>query len=120
MPKNGATTIWESWEGNMTKDKGLASLNHYSKGAVIEWLFKDMCGIKVSGENEFEISPKIGGDLTYAKASYLSVYGKVEVSWTRQDGRIDVEVILPPNTHAKVKLFGKSKEIEAGISRFSN
>ena len=28
MPKNNATTIWESWEGNMTSDKGIASLNH--------------------------------------------------------------------------------------------
>ncbi len=120
MPKNGATTIWESWEGNKAKDKGLASLNHYSKGAVIEWVFKDMCGIKIVGENEFEISPKIGGDLTYAKASYLSVYGKIEVSWTKKDGHIDVEVALPPNTHAKVKLFGKTKEIDAGTSRFSN
>ncbi len=120
MPKNGATTIWESWEGNKAKDKGLASLNHYSKGAVIEWVFKDMCGIKVVGENEFEISPKIGGDLTYAKASYLSVYGKVDVSWTRKDERVEVEVVLPPNTHAKVKLFGKEKEIEAGTSRYSN
>ena len=120
MPKNGATTIWESWEGNKAKDKGLASLNHYSKGAVIEWVFKDMCGIKVVGENEFEISPKIGGDLTYAKASYLSVYGKVDVSWTRKDERVEVEVVLPPNTHAKVKLFEKEKEIEAGTSRYSN
>ncbi|BFJ86789.1 hypothetical protein Ruko_32060 [Ruthenibacterium sp. TH_2024_36131] len=31
MPKNGATTIWESWEGK-TAQGGVASLNHYSKG----------------------------------------------------------------------------------------
>lgn len=30
MPKSGATTIWEGWEGTKS-DKGIASLNHYSK-----------------------------------------------------------------------------------------
>lgn len=41
MPKNGATTIWESWEGK-TAQNGVASLNHYSKGAVVQWLFDTM------------------------------------------------------------------------------
>ena len=38
MPKAGANTIWESWEGPNAQG-GVASLNHYSKGAVVEWLF---------------------------------------------------------------------------------
>lgn len=33
MPKNGATTIWESWEGTRAQG-GIASLNHDAKGAV--------------------------------------------------------------------------------------
>lgn len=53
MPKTGATTIWEAWEGNSSKDAGIASLNHYSKGAVCEWLVRGMCGINVVGENHF-------------------------------------------------------------------
>ena len=59
MPKMGANTIWESWEGTEAQG-GVASLNHYSKGAVCEWLFGEMCGIKVGGENEYIIEPKIG------------------------------------------------------------
>lgn len=35
MPKIGATTIWESWEGTQAQG-GIASLDHYSKGAVLE------------------------------------------------------------------------------------
>ena len=27
----------------------------------MEWVFSEMCGIKVSGENEFTIAPKVGG-----------------------------------------------------------
>ena len=33
MPENGATTIWESWEGTRAQG-GIASLNQYAKGAV--------------------------------------------------------------------------------------
>ena len=38
MPKMNANTIWESWEGTEAQG-GVASLDHYSKGAVCEWLF---------------------------------------------------------------------------------
>ena len=76
MPKMHANTIWESWEGTEAQG-GIASLDHYSKGAVCEWLFGDMCGIKVSGENEFTIVPKAGGKFTFAECEYQSVYGKV-------------------------------------------
>ena len=49
MPRQGATTIWESWEGPNAQG-GVASLNHYSKGAVVEWLFSIMCGIPAVGK----------------------------------------------------------------------
>lgn len=50
MPKMNANTIWESWEGTQAQ-VGIASLDHYSKGAVLEWVVSEMCGIQVSGEN---------------------------------------------------------------------
>ena len=56
MTKMGATTIWESWEGTEAQG-GIGSLNHYSKGAVCEWLFRSMCGINIDGENRFVIKP---------------------------------------------------------------
>ena len=46
MPKNGATSVWEGWEGQFASG-GTASLNHYSKGAVLEWVFDTMCGVRV-------------------------------------------------------------------------
>ncbi|MGN0796625.1 MAG: family 78 glycoside hydrolase catalytic domain [Christensenellales bacterium] len=104
MPKNGATTIWEAWEGNATKDVGIASLNHYSKGAVCEWLFAEMCGIQVSGKNKFIIAPKYGGTLTYAKASYDSVYGLVESGWEKKDGKVVYSVTIPCNCKATISL----------------
>lgn len=74
--QRGGLSVRESWEGTEAQG-GIASLDHYSKGAVCEWLFGDMCGIKVSGENEFTIAPKAGGKFTFAWCEYQSVYGKV-------------------------------------------
>jgi alpha-L-rhamnosidase len=103
MPKNGATTIWESWEGTQAQG-GIASLNHYSKGAVCEWLFKTMCGIRVDGENHFIISPKPGGSFTYAKASYESIYGMVACGWEKTETGFALTVQIPANTEAMIQL----------------
>ncbi len=105
MPKNGATTIWESWEGNMTSDRGIASLNHYSKGALCEWLIGSMCGIKMGDKpNAFVIRPLAGGTLTYAKASYNSIYGLVESGWKRKEGKTVYTVKIPANCTAEIIL----------------
>lgn len=99
MAKNGATTIWESWEGTRAQD-GIASLNHYSKGAVCQWLFRVMCGIRVDGENHFVIAPRPGGRFSHAKACYQSIYGKVESGWERTGNRYSFTVSIPANTSA--------------------
>lgn len=105
MPKLGATTIWESWEGPYTtQGAGAGSLNHYSKGAVCAWLFKTMCGIQMAGENQFVIAPRPGGSFTYAAASYQSIYGKVESGWKREGGATVYTVTVPANCEATVRL----------------
>ena len=120
MPKAGATTIWEAWEGPNSKEGGIGSLNHYSKGAVCQWLFETMCGIHVAGENEFFIAPKPGGSFAHAKAEYNSVYGKVVSGWVKaEDGTYQFEVEVPANTTAKVNLpDGRKMFCEAGTYQF--
>lgn len=112
MPKQGATTIWESWEGPDAQG-GVASLNHYSKGAVVEWLFSTMCGIRVAGENRFTIAPRPGGHFTYAKADYVSVYGRVESGWRKTDDGMEFTVTVPTNCTALVYLPDGSRHEQA-------
>ena len=107
MPKNGATTIWESWEGDKAKGSGVASLDHYSKGAVVAWLFETMCGIRMDGENHFTIVPHPGGHFTYAKAAYNSVYGSIESGWEKTEGGIRYMVNVPANCTAELRIEGK-------------
>lgn len=118
MPKMNANTIWESWEGTQAQG-GIASLDHYSKGAVLEWVFSEMCGIKVSGENEFTIAPKAGGKFTFAECEYQSVYGKVSCGWERQKGKTTYKIVIPANTTAKVILPGGEKTLTAGEYEFA-
>ncbi|PWM75921.1 MAG: alfa-L-rhamnosidase [Bacillota bacterium] len=119
MPKNGATTIWEAWEGNTVKAKGLASLNHYSKGAVCEWMMRTMCGILVAGENRFRIAPRPGGSLNDAGASFKSVYGEVRSSWEKTDSGWKFKVRVPANTTAEILLpDGSRREVGAGEYEF--
>ena len=119
MPKSGATTIWEAWEGNATENGGIASLNHYSKGAVVAWLFDTMCGIRVDGENHFVIAPHPGGHFTRAKAVYNSVYGKVESGWEKADNGWKFTVTVPANCTAAVCLPGEETvTVESGTYTF--
>ena len=104
MPKAGASTIWEDWAGPNSTSGGIGSLNHYSKGACSEWVFNTMCGINVAEENSFIIIPRPGGHFTYAKASYNSIYGKVESGWEKKDGKTVFTIRIPANCKAKIVL----------------
>lgn len=119
MPKAGATTIWEAWEGPNSREGGIGSLNHYSKGAVVEWLFSTMCGIWVTGENRFTVAPLPGGSLTHAEACYTSVFGKISSKWEKEDGKITYTVTVPANCEAEIILpKGLRKTVGAGTWTF--
>lgn len=113
MAKNDTTTVWESWEGESAQ-KGVSSLNHYSKGSLVEWLMKSMLGIRVVGENRFEIHPIPGGHVTYAKGYYDSLYGRVESSWKRENGKVLFDISIPENCSATFSFRNKETKLEVG------
>lgn len=117
MTKSGATTIWESWEGTAAQG-GIASLNHYSKGAACEWLFRGMCGINIASRNKFIIKPLVGGHFNFAKATYKSVYGEVSSGWTREGGKTTFEITVPSNCTAEIILpSGTKSTVKSGNHR---
>lgn len=119
MPKNGATSIWEAWEGTSTENGGIASLNHYSKGAVCEWIFSEMCGIKVGGENEYIVAPRVGGSLTHAECEYNGVWGKIKSEWTREGSKTTYKISVPANATVKATLDGEEHTLSAGEHTFT-
>ena len=109
---DGATTVWESWEGNLSQ-------NHYSPGAVCEWLFAYVAGIRVDGENHFSIAPCPGGTLSFAEGRYRSIYGTVESSWQKHAKGVTLTVTVPANTTADVKLpNGMTETVPAGTHSY--
>jgi alpha-L-rhamnosidase len=114
--KNGATTIWERWDGwteeKGFQDPGMNSFNHYAFGSVGRWLFGTVAGIDTDGPGykRIRIEPKPGGGITYAKASYRSIYGKIVSDWKLKDGEFTLDVTIPTNTMATVYVPAKDAE----------
>lgn len=116
--KQGATTVWESWEGN-TGTEGVASLNHYSKGAVVAWLIEGICGIRVS-DGKIRICPQPHPLMRHAEASFDAPCGRIESGWKYTDDGLEYSITIPANTEAVFILpDGTEKILPAGEHRFT-
>jgi alpha-L-rhamnosidase len=110
--KQGATTIWERWDGlkpdGSFQDAGMNSFNHYAYGAVGEWMYEVMGGInidpKAPGYQHVLIHPQPGGDFTFVNLSHDSPYGRVSSHWRIAEGRFELNVEIPANSTASVRL----------------
>ena len=104
----GATTMWERWNG-WTPDKGFAdsgmnSFNHYAFGAVGEWLYSRVAGIRpdAPGFQKIYIEPVPGGGLTHTRMTYQSIRGPITSAWRIEENNFLLDVEIPPNTTATV------------------
>jgi len=111
--KNGATTIWERWDG-WTEDKGfqdpgMNSFNHYAFGSVGRWLFNTVAGIDTDGAGykKIIIRPRPGA-ITSARASFNSINGEIVSDWQLKDGTFTLNVTVPANTTATVYIPAES------------
>ncbi len=125
--KMGATTIWERWDGMKTDSTfqtiEMNSFNHYAYGAIGDWMYKNVAGINIdsasTGFKKIVIRPRLGGGLTYAKASYESGYGKIAVDWKiRDEGMFVMDVEIPVNTTAVIYVPGKEGMEEVGSGKY--
>jgi alpha-L-rhamnosidase len=118
--KNGATTIWERWDGwtqeNGFQSPNMNSFNHYSLGSVGEWLYRCVAGIDLGapGYGRIVIRPRPGGNLTHASGAYDSVRGRISSSWKIEDNRFVLETLIPPNTTATVHVPSTDDVSEGG------
>lgn len=115
--KNGATTVWESWEG-CEGSTGVSSLNHYSKGAVASWLVEGICGIRVEAR-KITIQPQPNPLMQFAKASVDSPVGTVRSEWRYTGEQVEYMVTIPANTKATfIGLDGTERALQVGENRF--
>jgi alpha-L-rhamnosidase len=106
MVEQGATTIWELWNGN-TADPAMNSGNHVMQiGDLAVWMYEYLAGIRADPENpgfrHAIIRPYPAGDLTFASGTHRTMYGTLRSSWKRDKGAFTLEVTVPANTTATV------------------
>lgn len=125
--KVGGTTIWERWDalredgtcntGDDDGTGGMVSFNHFSYGAVGDFLYRRIAGIETlsGGGKEVRIAPMVGGGLTQARGVVNTAYGKVTSEWWINDGKFTLHVDIPCSTTAIVKLpGGEEKKLGSG------
>ena len=106
MKANGATNMWEMWE----KDLPGHSLLHSSYLYPGAWYIDGVAGIKrdqqFPGFRKFVIRPPFrdATDLTWATGSFESPVGTIKSNWSREDGKLRLEVTVPPNSVATLQL----------------
>jgi alpha-L-rhamnosidase len=109
----GATTIWERWNSVLPDGKisgtDMNSLNHYSYGSIVEWMYRYMAGINPvedkPGFRQVKIAPQPDYRLKYSKASYNSAVGLYESQWEiSEEGNLSFKFVIPFNASAAVIL----------------
>lgn len=108
MVSQGATTIWELWNGN-TADPAMNSGNHVMLvGDLVTWFYEYLAGIQADPEQpgfkHIVMKPQPVGDLRYVRARHVSPYGEISSEWRRQGKSFDWLINLPVNTTATVFL----------------
>jgi hypothetical protein len=99
---HGATSLTEAW------DTRTGSQDHFMLGHIMEWFYHDLAGIQIDpekpGYQNTVIAPSPVGDLTWVKAAYNSVHGRIESEWHRDGDKFNLRVTIPANTTATVRL----------------
>jgi len=123
MVDQGATTIWERWDGYVEgrgfADPKMNSFNHYVLGSVGEWIWRHIAGLNPDDEHpgwkHFTIAPLPHETVTWAEAEYNSIRGPIKSDWKVENGRITMKVTIPPNTTATVRVpTTDAKSVEEG------
>lgn len=114
MIENGATTIWELWNGN-TADPTMNSHNHVMLlGDLIVWFYEYLAGIQnLSGSTGFRnihMQPLVVDGVNYVTATHHSTQGLIKSAWRKTGNSFEWEVTIPGNSSAVVYIPAKEKK----------
>ena len=108
---DNSTVLWERFDSyipgmGFSPHSGMNGLNHIGFGAISEWIFGDVGGIRpdtsAPSYKHFLIAPRMGGGVEWSKSDYNSVRGKIVSDWKVEGPGISMRVVIPPNTKATV------------------
>lgn len=113
MARNGATTLWENWNGESSK-------NHPMFGAVTKYLFTRLLGIRQpsdsAGFEKIIISPMLVSGLNRCKGYITTEKGKISVEYEKSTSNITFNISVPEKCECefvlgdfKQQIFGKAE-----------
>jgi alpha-L-rhamnosidase len=120
--RNGATTMWERWN-SYTKEHGFGpvamnSFNHYAYGAIGEWIYQVVGGVRLvePGYREVLIAPEPDERIDWAKTSIDTPHGLLACEWRRKPRSLEILFTVPGGSTAEVRLPTgyQSKEKNSG------
>jgi hypothetical protein len=107
--KMGATSLTEAWNANP-----LSSQNHFMLGQIMEWFYADLAGITSDpdgpGFKKILVRPQPVGDVSWVRAAYNSIHGRIGCEWTRAEGRFTLRLDIPAGTTATVFMPARQAE----------
>jgi alpha-L-rhamnosidase len=108
MVRQGATTMWERWDSDDQIGEGMNSFNHSPFNFVSEWFYYTLAGLRfdesMHGLGEITIAPALVDDLNWATGEIKTVNGSLSSHWERTDDGIHLDIKVPWNTVATVRL----------------
>ncbi|WP_046369809.1 alpha-L-rhamnosidase [Flavihumibacter petaseus] len=115
MVGQGATTIWELWNGDAANPMMNSGNHQMLLGDLLVWYYEYLAGIKtdqkLTGFKKVVMRPEFPAGLKQVSAYLDSRYGKIASAWKKQDGQISWTVTIPPNTTAALDIPGNAATI---------
>lgn len=115
MKRQGATTVWENWNGE-------SSHNHPMFGACARYLFTGILGIRQAkdsvGYEKLHIAPQMPAGLSFVRGSLFLPCGKVSVAMQKTENKTHIEIILPEDTNAHFVFGNYETQLHGGMNHF--
>lgn len=120
MVQQGATTIWELWNGDAANPMMNSGNHQMLLGDLLIWYYENLAGIKTDNKEvafkKIIMNPIFPDGLDFVKASLNTKYGVVKSEWKKTSASIDWNITIPPNATAEITLPGDVKQITEGGS----
>ncbi len=133
-------SIWESWDAfESSNDQDFISLGSslgrkrsdkehlpgfcfISLGGPLgSWMYRTLGGIRpdehLPGFKHIIIKPAIVNELEWVKSKHQSPYGEIVSNWETKDGKLTMDITIPPNTTSSIYIPAKDSDsiTESGI-----
>ncbi len=127
MAEQGATTIWELWNGDKASPR-MNSGNHVMLlGDLITWCYQYLGGIRSNCQSEFSAYKRFSlqpafdiQDCEWTNVSYNTPYGKIVSNWKKTLQHMEWHIEVPCNTTADINMpDGSIKTVGSGTYDFS-